>query len=43
MKIMKNSMRKKILYRQNQYASNINLENKNNLDYFYFEGNKSKE
>ena len=43
MKVLKNSIRKKVLYRQNQYASNIILENKNHMDYFYYEGDKEKD
>ena len=43
MKVLKNSIRKKVLYRQSQYATNINFENKNNMDYFYYEGDQEKE
>lgn len=42
MKYLKNSTRRKVLYRQNQYAAKIDMENKNNLDYFYYDGDKEK-
>lgn len=36
-------MRKKVLYRQSQYANSIQFENNNNMNYFYFEDGKEKE
>ena len=40
---MEKSLRKVILYRQNEYAQKVNWENKQNLDYFYYENDKVKE
>ena len=40
---IKNQIKKKLLYRQNQYANNVQLENNKNLDYFYYDGQKEKD
>lgn len=40
---LEKSLKKFILYHQNEYAEKVNLENRHNLDYFYYEDNKSKE
>ena len=40
---LEKSLKKVILYHQNEYAEKVNLENRHNLDYFYYEDNKSKE
>jgi hypothetical protein len=37
------SVFKKILYRQNEFADHIQLQNKTHLDYFYLEDGKQKE
>jgi hypothetical protein len=30
-----------VLYRQDKFATAVNMENKNNLNYFYYEGDKT--
>lgn len=42
-KELRDLVRRKVLYRQSQYANSIHLENNNNLDYFYLEDGKEKE
>lgn len=37
---LKKLSKNKVLYRQTQYANTIHFENKSNLDYFYFEGER---
>lgn len=40
--VIKHSIRDKIRYRQDSYATTINLENKYNLNYFYYEGETTR-
>jgi hypothetical protein len=41
LKAIKTSIKDKIKYRQASYAKAMSLENKNNLKYFYYEGDQS--
>ena len=37
--LLEKSLRKVILYRQNEYAEKVINENKKNMNYFYYESN----
>lgn len=40
MDCLKKSLLKKVLYRQQHFSLALKIENKNNLNYFYYQGDK---